>query len=192
VLRACAEGLPVVLVQPTLPLGPEDRAPTPTGKTVVDFLNGKMPGWFDTALNVVDVDDVAAGHLLALESGRNGRSYVLGGENLELREILDILAELTGLPRARIKVPKGVALGLAHLSELVEARLLGRQPTIPLEGTRMATTRMTFSDERARSELGYRSRPAVEAIERSARWYAENGYVNPARLARISWRRPGT
>ena len=91
-LRAGAEGLPVVLVQPTLPLGPGDRAPTPTGKTVLDFLNGRIPGWFDTALNVVDVDDVATGHLLAAERGAQGRSYVLGGENLALRQILDVLA----------------------------------------------------------------------------------------------------
>ena len=108
VLRAGAEGLPVVLVQPTLPLGPGDRAPTPTGKTVLDFLNGRMPGWLDTALNVVDVDDVATGHLLAAERGAQGRSYVLGGENLELRQILDVLAAATGLPRP---VHQGAAPG---------------------------------------------------------------------------------
>ena len=114
--RCCVrrrEGLPVVLVQPTLPLGPGDRAPTPTGKTVLDFLNGRIPGWFDTALNVVDVDDVAAGHLLAAERGAQGRSYVLGGENLELRQILDVLAAATGLPRAAIKVPRRAALAAA-------------------------------------------------------------------------------
>lgn len=187
VLRAGAQGLPVVLVQPTLPLGPFDRAPTPTGKTVLDFLNGRVPGWFDTALNVVDVDDVATGHVLAAERGAQGRSYVLGGENLELRQILDVLAAGTGLPRATIKVPRQVALIAAHASDLVEGRLLHREPSIPLEGARMATTRMIFSDDRARKELGYRSRPAVEAILRSTRWYAENGYVSEKRLARITW-----
>jgi len=191
VLRAGAEGLPVVLVQPTLPLGPGDRAPTPTGKTVVDFLNGRIPGWFDTALNVVDVDDVAAGHLLAAERGAQGRSYVLGGENLELRQILDVLADATGLPRAMVKVPRRAALAAAHASDFVEGRLLRREPTVPLEGARMAATRMIFTDARAREELGYRSRPAVEAILRSAHWYVDNGYVSPKRLARIRWSDPG-
>jgi dihydroflavonol-4-reductase len=186
-LRAGAEGLPIVLVQPTLPLGPADRAPTPTGKTVLDFLNGRIPGWFDTALNVVDVDDVAAGHLLAAERGTQGRSYVLGGENLELRQILDVLAAATGLPRPSFQVPRAAALAASHASDLVERRLLRREPTVPLEGTRMATTRMIFTDERARRELGYTSRPAIEAIMRSARWFADNGYVVPKRLARISW-----
>jgi dihydroflavonol-4-reductase len=188
VLRAAAQGLPAVLVQPTLPLGPGDRAPTPTGKTVLDFLNGRIPGWLDTALNVVDVDDVAAGHLLSAERGLQGRSYVLGGENLELREILDVLAAATGLPRAAIKVPRRAALAAALASHFVEGRLLHREPTVPLEGARMATTRMIFDDARARDELGYRSRPAVEAILRSAHWYADNGFVSGKRLARIRWR----
>ena len=187
VLRAAAEGLPVVLVQPTLPLGPADRAPTPTGKTILDFLNGRIPGWFDTALNVVDVDDVAAGHLLAAERGAQGRSYILGGENYELRQILDVLAAATGLPRATVRVPSSVALAAAHASDLVEGRLLHRSPTVPLEGTRMATTRMVFSDARARDELGYTSRPAVEAILRSAHWFADHGYVSAKRLRRITW-----
>jgi dihydroflavonol-4-reductase len=187
VLRAAAEGLPVVLVQPTLPLGPGDRAPTPTGKTVLDFLNGRIPGWFDTALNVVDVDDVAAGQVLAAERGSQGRSYVLGGENMELRQILDALAQETGLPRAAVKVPRQIALLAGHASALVEGRLLRREPSVPLEGARMAATRMIFDDSRARNELGYSSRPAIEAIRRSARWYAENGYVSAKRMARIRW-----
>ena len=188
VLRAGAQGLPVVLVQPTLPLGPGDRAPTPTGKTVLDFLNGHIPGFLDTSLNVVDVDDVAAGHLLAAERGAQGRSYVLGGENLELRQILDVLAAATGLPRATIRVPRQAALAAAYACDLVEGRLLHREPSVPLEGARMATTRMIYTDARARAELGYSSRPAVEAILRSARWYADNGYVSARRLARIRWR----
>jgi dihydroflavonol-4-reductase len=146
-----------------------------------------MPGWFDTALNVVDVDDVAAGHLLAAELGAQGRSYVLGGENLELRQILDVLAAATGLPRAVVKVPRRVALAAGHGSGFVEGRLLHREPSVPLEGARMASTRMIFNDARARTELGYSSRPAVEAIVRSARWYAENDYVSAKRLARIRW-----
>jgi dihydroflavonol-4-reductase len=187
-LRMAAGGLPLVLVQPTLPVGPRDRAPTPTGRIVLDFLNGRIPGWFDTALNVVDVEDVAAGHLAALEHGRQGRSYVLGGENMSFKAILDTLAEETGLPKAVVKVPAGLALGAAHVSEFVEGRVAKRAPTVPLEGAKMATTRMIFSDDRAREEIGYRSRPAREALVRSARWFVDNGLVTPRRAARIKWR----
>jgi len=190
VLRATALGMPVTLVLPTTPLGPGDHTPTPTGRLVVDYLNGRMPGWFDTALNIVDVDDVAAGHLLAAQRGEIGRSYIVGGENLELREILAQLARCTGLPGPRFRVPRPAALGAAWVSELVEGKLLHRMPHVPLEGARMASTRMVFSDARARRELGYRSRPAVEAIERSARWFAENGYVSEKRLAAIHWAAP--
>ncbi len=188
VLRAAAGGLPVVLVQPTLPLGPRDRAPTPTGRIVLDFLNGRMPGFFTTSLNVVDVDDVAVGHILALEHGRQGRSYLLGGENRTFRQILGSLAEETGLRPPRFRVPASLALAAAVTSELLEGRLAGRPPSVPLEATRMATTQMIFSDERARRELGYTSRPAREALARSARWFAHHGYVSPERLARIRWR----
>ena len=189
VLRAGAEGQPVVLVQPTLPVGPRDRAPTPTGRTVLDFLNGRVPGYVDTSLNVLDVDDLAAGHVAVLELGRQGRSYILGGENLSFKEILGILADETGLPRPIIRVPAGLALGAAHVSELVEGRIAHRRPSVPLEGAKMATTQMIFSDERARSELGFRSRPARDALTRSARWFADNGFVSEKRLARIHWKR---
>lgn len=190
VLRAAAEGLPAVLVQPTLPVGPRDRGPTPTGRIVHDFLNGRIPGWFETALNVVDVDDVAVGHIAALEQGRQGRSYILGGENMSFKGILDTLAEETSLPRASFRVPAGLALGAAYVSELFEGKLVKRNPTVPLEATRMATTRMIFDDARARTELGYRSRPAREALVRSARWFADNGYVTERRAARIRWKAP--
>ncbi len=187
VLRAAAAGTPVTLVLPTTPLGPGDHTPTPTGRLVLDFLNGRMPCWFDTALNIVDVDDVATGHLLAAERGELGRSYILGGENLELHAILDELARCTGLPHPRFRCPRTLAIGAAYLSELVEGRLFKRVPHVPLEGTRMASTKMVFSDARARRELGYRSRPAAEAIERSARWFADNGYLTTRRLAAIHW-----
>ena len=188
VLRAAAGGLPVVLVQPTLPVGPRDLVPTPTGRVVLDFLNGRMPGYFATSLNVVDVDDVAAGHVLALEHGGQGRSYILGGENRTFKQILDMLAAETGLPAPRFRVPAAVAIGAAFLSEVIEGRLAGRSPSVPLEATRMATTQMIFSDERARRELGYSSRPAAEALARSARWFAHHGYVTSERLSRIHWR----
>ena len=187
VLRAAAEGLPVSLVLPTVPLGPGDRAPTPTGKIVLDFLNGRIPGYVDTTLNVVHVDDVAEGHVLALQKGRVGRSYILGGENLSLQQVLGELAGITGLPRARWKVPRQVALAVASLSEAIEGRLLRRHPSIPLEAARMSTSVMAFDDRRARDELGYSPRPAVEALEASARWFVEYGAVSPRRHARMSW-----
>lgn len=189
VLRAAAEGLPVVLVQPTMPVGPRDRVPTPSGRTVLDFLNGRIRGYIDTAMNVADVDDVAAGHLLAAELGRNGRSYILGGENLSFREMLGCLSEVTGLPGPSVRVPRPAVAAAARLSELLEGRLARRAPSIPLEGTQMARTKMIFDDSRAREELGYCSRPAREALERAARWFADNGYLRPGRLSRIRWER---
>ncbi len=187
VLRAAAEGLPASLVLPTFPLGPGDRAPTPTGKLVLDFLNGRMPGYVDTVLNVAHVDDVAAGHVLALEQGRTGRSYILGGENLTLQQLLGELASLTGLPEPRLKVPRAVSLLVAGVSETVEGRLLRRHPSVPLEAARMSTSRMAFDDSRARRELGYSPRPAGDALEDSARWFATAGRVGGRRLARIRW-----
>jgi dihydroflavonol-4-reductase len=182
ILRLAAAGLPVVLTHPTFPLGTGDRAPTPTGKLVVDFLNGRIPAYVETTLNVVDVDDVARGHLLAAERGRSGRSYILGGENLRLVEILGILAEHTGLPGPRYRIPGRVARGVGLVSELVEGRILRRPPTVPLEAALMSTTTMAFDDARARKELGYSPGPAAAAIRRSADWYLEQGYVRSSRL----------
>jgi dihydroflavonol-4-reductase len=189
VLRAAAEGLDVSLVLPTFPLGPGDTAPTPTGKLVVDFLNGKLPGYVHTALNVCHVDDLAAGHVAALEHGRHGRSYILGGENMSMREILQELADCSKLPMPRLAVPASVGVVAGLASTLVEGRLLGREPHVPYEGARMAATRMIFNDDRARAEIGHKSRPARLAIEDSARWFAEHGYVTPRRLAAIRWQR---
>ncbi|HUY21387.1 MAG TPA: hopanoid-associated sugar epimerase [Acidimicrobiales bacterium] len=190
VLRAAAQGLPVSIVMPTFPLGPRDRVPTPTGRLVLDYLNGRVPGYVDTTLNVAHVDDVAAGHVLALERGETGRSYILGGENYSLQGLLGVLAAATGLPEARLRVPRAVSLGVAHVSEFVEGRLLRRHPSVPLEAARMSTTHMAFDDSRARKELGYSPRPASEAIESSARWFVDNGYVTAGRQAKITWGAP--
>ncbi len=189
VLKAAGEGLDVCLALPTFPLGPGDLTPTPTGKVVLDFLNGKMPGFVNTAMNVCHVDDLAAGHLAALEYGRRGRSYILGGENLPMRAMLATLADICGLPAPRVAIPRGLALTAGAASSLVEGRILRREPRVALEAARMATTRMIFNDERARAELGHTSRPAREAIEDSARWFTEIGYVSPARLAAITWQK---
>jgi len=187
VLRAIAEGLPASLVLPTFPLGPGDRAPTPTGRLILDFLNGRIPGYVDTVLNVAHVDDVAAGHLLALERGRTGRSYILGGENLTLQRMLAELAAITGLPVPRIRVPRSLSLAVAAVSEAVEGKLLHRHPSVPLEAARMSTSQMSFDDGRARAELGYAPRPAAEALEASARWFTGSGRVVERRLSRIRW-----
>ncbi|HEY5109793.1 MAG TPA: hopanoid-associated sugar epimerase [Acidimicrobiales bacterium] len=187
VLRAAAEGLPVVLVQPTTPVGPRDRGPTPTGRTVLEFLDGRIPGYVDTTLNIVDVEDVAAGHLLAADRGQVGRSYILGGENLALRDVLATLAAVTGLPTPTRRFPAPLALAAGHVSGLLEGRLLKREPSIPLEGAKMSTTHMSFDDTRAREELGYSSRPAAEALERAARWFVESGVVRPGRADRCTW-----
>jgi dihydroflavonol-4-reductase len=187
VLRAAAEGLPVSLVLPTFPLGPGDRTPTPTGRLIVEYLNGRVPAYVDTVLNVAHVDDVALGHILALEAGAVGRSYILGGENYTLERLLRTLAETTGLPAPRVRVPRALSLGVAHVSEFVEGTVLGRHPTVPVEAARMSTTRMAFDDARARRELGYAPRPARDALRDSARWFVDEGFVRPARADRISW-----
>jgi dihydroflavonol-4-reductase len=189
VLRACAEGLDVCLVLPTTPLGAGDITPTPTGQGVVlDYLNGKMPAIADTALNIVHVDDLAVGHVAALERGATGRSYILGGENMPMEAILRTLADCTGLPMPRLHVPSALAVTAGAASTLIQGRLLRREPRVPLEAARMSTTKMIFNDARARAEIGYLSRPAREAIRDSARWFADNGYVAASRLAAIKWR----
>jgi dihydroflavonol-4-reductase len=185
VLRAAAQGAPVSLVLPTFPLGPGDRRPTPTGKLVLEFLNGRVPAFVDTTLNVVHVDDLATGHLLALERGAIGRSYIIGGENLGMGAFLAALADCTNLPAPTRQVPRSVALGVGALSQLIEGRLLGREPSVALEAARMSTTNMMFNDQRARVELGHAPRPASEAFVDSARWFVENGYVSTKRAARI-------
>jgi dihydroflavonol-4-reductase len=141
----------------------------------------------NTVLNVAHVDDVAAGHVLALEKGRIGRSYILGGENLSLQALLNELAAVTGLPEPKIRVPRSLSLAVAALSEAVEGKVLRRHPSVPLEAARMSTSQMAFDDTRAREELGYAPRPASEALEDSARWFVETGQVGDRRLSRIRW-----
>ena len=187
VLRAGAEGLPLSIVLPTFPLGPGDRRPTPTGKLILDFLNGRMPAFVDTVMNVEHVDDLAQGHVAALERGADGRSYILGGENRSMQSILGVLAACTGLRAPTVQVPKAVALAAGVASQLVEGRLLRREPNVSIEAARMSTTHMAFDDSRARTELGYTSRPAEDAIEDSARWFVEHGYVDERHRARIAW-----
>ena len=185
VLRAGAAGLPVVLVHPTFPVGEGDAAPTPTGRTIVEFLNGRIPAYVDTALNVVHVDDVARGQLLAAEKGEVGRSYVLGGENMSLQQMLATLADLCGMRAPRVRLSSRAVFPIVRSAEWVQASLLRREPTLPTEPVRMATTRMEYDDSRARNELGYTSIPAREALRRAAAWYLDHGFVKSKRAEQI-------
>jgi dihydroflavonol-4-reductase len=175
-MRAAEAGLPVVIVNPTTPVGPGDWKPTPTGKIVVDFLNGRMPGYVDTGLNFVPVEDCAAGHLLAAERGRVGERYILGGRNLTLKEVLDMLAAISGLRAPRWKFPHALAYIAAGVDAVVSA-VMGREPQIPLEGVRMARHKMFVDASKAVRELGFTYGPIEEALGRAVRWYETNGYV---------------
>ena len=190
VLRLAAQGAPVVLVLPTMPHGPFDHRPTPSGQVVLDYLNGRMPGYVDTAMNVTHVDDLAEGHVLALEKGSQGRSYICGGDNISMSQLLQILSSVTGLPAAQRRFPGLFPMIAGRVSQFVEGDLLRRQPRVPLEAAQMATTTMTFDDVRARRELGYVSRPAKLALYDSARWFVENGYVEPNRKNMLRWNTP--
>lgn len=169
-----AQGLPVVIVNPTAPVGPRDIKPTPTGRMIAQAAAGRMPAYVETGLNIVDVDDVAAGHLLAFERGQIGRRYILGGENMTLREILSAIAQLTGRRAPKIRIPYGCALAVACGAE-AWARVFGGEPLANLDSVRMARTPMFFESSRARDELGYRSRPATEALARAVAWFRTTG-----------------
>jgi dihydroflavonol-4-reductase len=190
VLRLAAQGAPVVLVLPTMPHGPYDHRPTPSGKVVLDYLNGRMPGYVDTAMNVAHVDDLANGHLLALEHGQQGHSYICGGENITMAQLLRILADVTGLPRSERRFPAIFPKVAGYVSSFVEGDVLGREPRVSREAAQMASTTMTFDDASARREIGYTSRPAAEALFDSAQWFVEHDYVDEERAALISWHPP--
>ncbi|MBV9887919.1 MAG: NAD-dependent epimerase/dehydratase family protein [Acidobacteria bacterium] len=184
-LNAAREGFPVIVAMPTTPVGPWDWKPTPTGKIIVDFLNGKMPGYVDTGLNFVGVEECAAGHLLIAEKGKVGERYLLGGENLTLKQVLDILSNITKLPAPMLKLPHGVALGAAYASTFF-SRLVGKEPGIPVEGVKIAQHKMFVDCTRAQRELGFKAGPVSAALQRAVRWYESNGYVSKRRAKRIA------
>jgi dihydroflavonol-4-reductase len=184
-LNAAKEGFPVIVAMPTTPVGPWDWKPTPTGKIVVDFLNGKMPGYVDTGLNFVGVEECAAGHLLIAEKGKVGERYLLGGENLTLKQVLDILSNITKLPAPMLKLPHGVALGAAYASTFF-SRLVGKEPGIPVEGVKIAQHKMFVDCTRAQRELGFKAGPVSLALQRAVTWYESNGYVSKRRAKRIA------
>ena len=171
--RLIAErGLPAVIVNPSTPVGPRDIKPTPTGRMIADAAAGKMPAYVDTGLNIVHVDDVAAGHLLAFQRGRIGERYVLGGENLTLKQILTMIAGISGRKPPTVSLPHGALLPVAYLVEAV-ARATGlKDPMLTVDGIRMARKQMFFSSAKAERELGYRSRSAIEALTDAVAWFA--------------------
>ncbi len=164
------EGLPVVVVNPSTPVGPGDIKPTPTGALVLQAMRGQMRAYVDTALNIVHVDDVARGHLLAFDKGRVGECYILGSENLSLREILEVIAELTGGPRPRVRIPHGAVLPVAYGAELL-AKFTGRTPLVTVAGVKLSRKQMRFRSDKARQQLGYDPRPARAALQDAVTWF---------------------
>jgi dihydroflavonol-4-reductase len=185
-LDAAKSGAPVIVVNPTAPVGPGDWKPTPTGRIILDFLKGKMPAYVDTGLNVAPVEDVAAGHLLAAGKGRIGERYILGGRNMTLKQILDALAAIAGRSAPRIRLPHAVALMAGYADEMF-SRVLGREPQIPVEGVKMSRHKMFVESDKAHRELGYQLTKVEAALERAVRWYEEHGYIaNRAGSKRIA------
>jgi len=176
-LEAGRGGMDVVVVNPTTPVGEQDIKPTPTGRIVVDFLKKKFPAYVDTGLNLVDVQECARGHVSALEKGKSGERYILGGENLTLKQILDKLGAITGLPSPTIRVPYLVALATGVVDEMVTGRLLGREPRATIDAVRMGRKKMFVSSAKAERELGWKTVPVDEALRRAAEWFRAHGYA---------------
>lgn len=177
VLRFAREGLPVIIVNPSAPVGEGDIKPTPTGQVIVDFMKGRMWAYIETGMNLVDVEDVAVGHLLAMDRGRVGERYILGNANLSLREIFDTLSGLTGIKAPRMKVPWQGVLPLAYANHWLADFVTHRPPRIPLEGVRMAKYRMHYDCTKARRELGLPQTPIDTALEKAVRWFRKHGYA---------------
>lgn len=167
--------LPVVIVNPSTPIGPRDIKPTPTGRIVLDTLCNRMPAYVETGLNVVHVDDVARGHLLACERGKPGERYILGGDNMSLLQILEVIAGITGQHPPRLRLPHNLVLPIAWVMEQW-AHISGNEPRATMDSIRMAKKKMFYSSEKAKHELGYQSRPAREAIKDAINWFKQNGY----------------
>ncbi|NCC02724.1 MAG: NAD-dependent epimerase/dehydratase family protein [Proteobacteria bacterium] len=172
---AATQGLPAMIVNPSTPIGPRDLKPTPTGRIIVEAAAGRMPAYVETGLNIVHVDDVAMGHWLALEKGKIGERYILGGENMELLEILKIIAILTGRTPPLFKLPHGPLIPIAHIAEFI-ARLTKKEPFVTVDGLRMSKKKMFFSSDKAKTALGYAPREATDALRDAVQWFGEYGY----------------
>lgn len=171
------KGNDVIIVNPTAPIGEQDIRPTPTGRIVLDFLRGEFPAYIDTGFNLADVREVARGHVLAYEKANPGERYILGGENLTLKQTLDKLADYTGLPSPTMKVPHTVALGFAYFDEFFNGRLRGKEPRATVDAVRMGKKKMFASSAKAERELGYKVIPVVDALQRASDWFRANRYT---------------
>ncbi len=170
-------GLPAVIVNPSMPLGPRDIKPTPTGRLIVEAARGRIPAFVDTGLNVVHVTDVAAGHLLAFERGRIGERYLLGGDNLALAQILAVVARLCGRRPPRLRLPHGLVLPVAYAAQAWARLTRGSEPFVTVDGLRMSRKWMFFTSAKAEAELGYKARPAETALADAVAWFREAGYL---------------
>jgi dihydroflavonol-4-reductase len=176
-LQAGRGGMDVVVVNPTTPVGEQDIKPTPTGRIVVDFLKKKFPAYVDTGLNLVDVRECARGHVTALEKGRSGERYILGGENLTLKQILDKLAAITGLPSPKVKVPYAIALAAGVVDEVITGRILGKEPRATIDAVRMGRKKMFVSSAKAERELGWQPSPVDGGLRRAVEWFRAHEYA---------------
>ena len=176
-IAAARAGQHVIILNPTTPIGPGDAKPTPTGRIVVDFLNRRFPAYVDTGLNLVDVSEVARMHVVALDRGTPGERYIVGGENLTLKQILDRMSSITGLPSPTVKVPHSVAMTFAYFDEMVTGRLRGREPRATVEAVRMGQKMMFASSAKAERELGLRILPVYKALRAAIDWFVEHGYA---------------
>ncbi len=177
VMRAAAAGLPVVIVNPSAPVGVGDVKPTPTGQIIVDFMKRRMVAYLETGMNLVDVEDVAVGHLRAMERGRVGERYILGGRNLMLKDVFEMLSPLTGVAAPTLKLPRGLILPLAHLNAWLADYVTHRPPRIPLDGVRMAKDVMHYDCAKAVRELGLPQTPVETALAKAVAWFREHGYA---------------
>jgi len=182
-LEAGRAGQEVIVLNPTTPIGALDTKPTPTGRIVVDFLNGNFPAYVDTGLNLVDVGEIARMHLVALERGRVGERYILGGENLTLKQILDRLGRISGLPSPKMKVPHGVAMAFAYFDETVTGKWRGKEPRATVEAVRMGKKMMFANSAKAERELGLKVGSVEGALMSACAWFYKNGYVDKARIS---------
>ncbi len=183
-IEAARAGQHVVLLNPTTPIGAGDRKPTPTGRIIVDFLNRRFPAYVDTGLNLVDVDEVARMHVVALSRGTPGERYILGGENLTLKQILDRMSSITGLPSPKVRVPHAVAMLFAMFDETVTGRLRGREPRATVEAVRMGRKKMFASSAKAERDLGFEVKPVYHALREAIEWFVAHGYAPPLEMAR--------
>ena len=179
-IAAAEDGQRVIILNPTTPIGPNDSKPTPTGQIFVDFLNGRFPAYMDTGMNLVDVAEVARAHVSALTKGQSGHRYILGGENLTLKQILDKMAAITGLPSPTVEIPFAVAATYAFFEEWITGRIRKREPRATLEEVRMGRKKMYASSAHAQQELGFRILPVNPAMKAAIEWFQSNGYAPPS------------